>query len=274
MYFCTMLKNRYLILLGVICLMAFVSCSNHTQILKSTDNEFKYKAAMAYYEQKDYNRALQLFDVLQAAYRGKPQAEEIAYSTAECYYNMKDYDIASHYYKRYAVNFPFGKNVETALFRSAYCYYKESPSMELDQEESFTAIKEFKTFLDLYPQSSLADSANKLIDTLKYKIVEKDFNTCMLYYKMEEYQAAITSFEDFLKDNPTTLHREEIINYMVLTYVNYADNSVVEKQRERYELALEKYNTLVYMYPESKYIAELEPVVEKVKVELTNIKTK
>jgi outer membrane protein assembly factor BamD len=120
----------------------------------------------------------------------------------------------------------------------------------------------------------MADSANKLIDTLEYKIVEKDFNVCMLYYKMEEYQAAITSFEDFLKNNPTTVHREEIINYMVLTYANYADNSVVEKQRERYELALEKYNTLVYMYPESKYIAELEPVVEKVKIELTNIKTK
>ena len=103
-----MLKNRYLLLLGVFWLMAFVSCSKHTQSLKSTDNELKYNAAMAYYEQKDYNRALQLFDVLQAAYRGKPQAEEIAYSTAECYYNMKDYDIASHYYKRYAVNFPFG----------------------------------------------------------------------------------------------------------------------------------------------------------------------
>ena len=274
MYFCTMLKNKFLILIGVVCLMVFASCSKHTQILKSTDNEYKYNAAMAYYEQKDYNRALQLFDVLQAAYRGKPQGEEIAYYTAECYYKMKDYNIASHYYKRYAVNYPFAKNVEPALFRSACCYYLESPSIELDQEDSYTAIKEFQNFIDLYPHSSFVDSANVLIDTLKYKIAEKDFNICMLYYKMEEYQAAITSFEDFLKDNPTTIHREEIINYMVLTYANYADNSVVEKQRERYELALEKYNTLVYMYPESKYIAELEPVVERVKVELTNIKTK
>jgi outer membrane protein assembly factor BamD len=91
---------------------------------------------------------------------------------------------------------------------------------------------------------------------------------------MDEFQAAITSFESFIKENPMTSHREEIMNYMVLTYYNYAEKSVSEKQRERYELALEKYNTLTYMYPESKYIAELEPLVEKIKNELTNFKTK
>lgn len=274
MYFCSMLKNRFFILIGMVCLVAFVSCSKHNQILKSTDNEYKYNAAMYYYGQKDYNRALQLFDVLQSAYRGKPQGEEIAYCTAECYYNMKDYNIASHYYKRYVVNYPFAKNTESALFRSACCYYLESPNIELDQEDSYLAIKEFQSFIDLYPQSNLVDSANKLIDTLQYKIIEKDYNTCMLYYKMEEFQAAITSFENFLKDNPSTKHREEIINYMVLTYAKYAEKSVLEKQRERYELALEKYNTLMYMYPDSKYLLELEPTVEKIKIELSNIKTK
>lgn len=274
MYFCSMLKNRFFILIGMVCLVAFVSCSKHNQILKSTDNEYKYNAAMYYYGQKDYNRALQLFDVLQSAYRGKPQGEEIAYCTAECYYNMKDYNIASHYYKRYVVNYPFAKNTESALFRSACCYYLESPNIELDQEDSYLAIKEFQSFIDLYPQSNLVDSANKLIDTLQYKIIEKDYKTCMLYYKMEEFQAAITSFENFLKDNPSTKHREEIINYMVLTYAKYAEKSVLEKQRERYELALEKYNTLMYMYPDSKYLPELEPTVEKIKIELSNIKTK
>lgn len=274
MYFCNMLKNKFFILLGIVNLMALVSCNNYNKILKSTDNEYKYNAAMSFYESKDYNRALQLFDVLQSVYRGKPQGEDIAYCTAECYYNMKDYEIASHYYKRYVVNYPFAKNSESALFRSACCYYLESPNMSLDQTDTYAAIGEFKNFIELYPQSSLVDSANKLIDTLRYKIAEKDFNTCMLYYKMDEYQAAITSFENYIKENPMTHHREEIMKYMVLTYYNYAENSVEEKQKERYELALEKYNTLTYMYPESKYIAELETTVKKIKTELSNIKTK
>ena len=269
-----MRESRFLILVEFVILLAFVSCNSHNKLLKSTDNELKYNTAMSLFEKKDYNRALQLFDVLQPAYRGKPEGEQIAYYTAECYYKMKDYEIASHYYKRYVVNYPFANNAESALFRSACCYYLESPKMSLDQTESYTAISEFQNFIDIYPSSVYVDSANQLMDTLRYKIAEKDFNTCMLYYKMEEYQAAITSFENFIKDNPITHHREEIINYMVLTYYNYAENSVEEKQRERYELALEKYNTLIYMYPESKYIAELEPTIKKIQTELSNIKTK
>ena len=274
MYFCTMRKNGFFILSIVLVLAAFMSCGSHNRVLKSTDNEYKYSVAMTYYQQKDYDRALQLFDILQSAFRGKPQAEEIAYYTADCYYNMNDYEIASHYFKRFAVNFPFADKTEFALFRSACCYYLESPNVSLDQTDSYTAISEFQSFVDLYPKSIYVDSANQLIDTLRYKIAEKDFNTCMLYYKMEEYQAAITSFESFLKENPATHHREDIIKYMVLTYNKYAEKSVAEKQRERYELALEKYNTLVYVFPESKYIAELEPTVERIKKELSNIKTK
>ena len=76
------------------------------------------------------------------------------------------------------------------------------------------------------------------------------------------------------KDFVTPLTLSTLSGNPVLTYAKYAEKSVLEKQRERYELALEKYNTLMYMYPDSKYVADLEPVVEKIKTELTNIKTK
>lgn len=274
MYFCTMRGSKFLMPIMMVVLVALVSCNKHSKLLKSTDNELKYQAAMSYYEDKDYNRALQLFDVLQAAYRGKPQGEEIAFHTAECYYKMRDYDIASHYYKRFVVNYPFSKRAESSLFRSACCYYLESPKISLDQTQTYTAISELQSFVDLYPNSELVDSANLIIDTLRYKLQEKDFNTCMMYYKMDEYQAAITSFERFIREYPATPHREEIINYMVLTYYNYAQNSVEEKQKERYELALEKYNTLSYMYPDSKYVKSLETIINKIKQELTNIKIK
>ena len=91
---------------------------------------------------------------------------------------------------------------------------------------------------------------------------------------MEEYQAAITSYEAYLKDYPNTKYREEILNNMVINYYRYAENSVRAKQRERYELALEKYNTLCYVYPDSEYIAKLEPTVKKIREKLENYKIK
>ena len=265
-----MFRNKKIILIAL-CLPMMFSCGKHAKLLKSTNNELKYQAAMSYYEKKDYNRALELFDMLQSAYRGKPQGEEIAFLTAECYFQLEDYSIASHYYKRYASTYPFGKRTEDALYKSAYCYYLESPNISLDQTDTHNAIREFQQFIDAYPSSDYVDDANARIDTLRLKLEEKDFNKAMLYYKMDEYQAAITTFEAFLADYPATLHREEILVYMVMTYYHYAEKSVADKQRERYELALEKYNTLSYIFPDSEKLKELAPVVEKMRARLARM---
>lgn len=268
-----MLKNRFFLLI-IICLLGCASCSKYRKLLKGTDNEAKYQAALEYYAQEDYDRALQLFDVMQAYYRTKPEGENIAYLTAECYYNKEEYVIASSYYKRFVTRYPLSKNSEDALFKSAMCYYNISPKMTLDQTDSYTAISEFQNFVDVFPNSTKVDEANARIDTLRMKLEDKEYDICRLYFKMEEYQAAITTYEAFLKDHPTTKYREEILNNMVINYYRYAENSVRSKQRERYELALEKYNTLCYVYPESEYIAKLEPTVKKIREKLEKYKSK
>jgi len=263
------MQKSKLIILTTLCIVVFTSCSKYSKLLKSTDNEAKYEEAIRYYEKKNYDRALQLFDVLQSAFRGQREGENIAYLTAECYYKKNDYEIASQYYKRYAANYPYALRTEDAIFNSAMCYYKLSAGVTLDQTDTYTAITEFQNFIDVFPKSEFVEIANGKIDTLRMKLEEKDYRKCMLYYKMEEYQAATTSFETFLKDYPGTAHREEILGYMVVNYYRYAEKSVVSKKRERYELAVEKYNTLTYIFPESKFITDLEPIIAEIREKLS-----
>lgn len=267
-----MLKNRFFLLV-IICLLGFTSCSKYKRLLKGTDNEAKYKAALDYYEKKNYDRALQLFDVMHAYYRGKAEGEVISYLTAECYFKKEDYYIASSYYKRFAANYPYSEYTEDAMYKSAICYYRLSPKISLDQADTYTAITEFQNFVDIFPKSTRVEEVNGKMDTLRMKLEEKEYQICQLYFKMEEYQAAITSYEAYMRDYPTTAHREEILSNMVINYYRYADNSVKSKQRERYELALEKYNTLCYVYPESEYIAKLEPTVKKIREKLEKYKS-
>lgn len=267
-----MLKNRFFLSV-IICLLGCASCSKYNKLLKGTDNEAKYQAALNYYEKKNYDRALQLFDVMQAYYRTKPEGETIAYLTAECYYYKKEYIIASSYYKRFVTRYPISQHAEEALYKSALCYYNISPKITLDQTDSYTAIEEFQNFIDVFPNSPKVEDANARIDTLRTKLEEKQYDVCRLYFKMDEYQAAITSYETYLRDYPTTKYREEILNNMVITYYRYAENSVKSKQRERYELALEKYNTLCYVFPDSEYIPKLESTVTKIRERLEKYKS-
>ncbi len=231
----------------------------------------KYEVAMDYFDRKDYNHALQLFDLLQNAYRSTPRGEFVAYRTAMCYFETNDFEIASYYFDKFVQNYPFSVDAEKAAFMSAYCNYKTSPNMTLDQSNTYTAISQLKSFIERYPTSDSIGRAKELMQDLNNKLEEKDYNICMLYYKMENYNAAITCFENLLKKYPNTIHREDILCEMAKAYFDYAENSVPAKQRERYEACIERYNTLTYLYPESPKLKELETIANKARKKIENL---
>jgi outer membrane protein assembly factor BamD len=142
----------------------------------------------------------------------------------------------------------------------------------LDQTNTHAAIKQLKGFIDRYPESDSLNRAQQLLTELNDKLEEKDYNICRLFYRMENYSAAITSFENMLKKYPNTSHREEILYDMAKTYYDYAENSVSEKQRERYESCVEHCNTLAYLYPSSKYLQDVNGIAAKARKKLENIK--
>lgn len=247
------------------------SCNEFNRMLKSTDNEMKYEVAMDYYDRKDYNHALQLFDLLSNAFRSTPKGEMITYRTAMCYYLTYDYEIAAYYFNKFVGSYPYSKNAEKAAFMNAYCSYKTSPKVTLDQQSTLEAIKSIQKYMEQYPEGDSIMRAQELLADLNNKLEEKDYNICILYYRMENYNAAITCFENLLKKYPNTLHREEILSDMAKTYYDYAENSVPEKQKERYEACIERYNTLTYLYPESPYLAEAANIAEKARKKLENL---
>ena len=264
------MKNRLLIL-AVLGLVAFTSCNDFNRLVKSTDNEMKYEVAMDYFDRGDYNHALQLFDLLQASYRNTPKGENITYKTALCYYKQKDYEIAGYYFNRFAQSYSFSKDAEKAAFMNAYCSYLLSPISSLDQTNTHNAITQLRGFIERYPQSDSLARAQELMNNLYGKLEEKDYNICQLYYRMGNYSAAITSFENLLKKYPNTVHREEILLDMAMTYYDFAENSIPEKQRERYESCIEHCNTLSYLYPESKYQNNLKILSNKARKKLENL---
>ena len=263
--------RKHLLILAIFGLVALSSCNDFNRIVKSTDNEMKYEVAMDFFEKGDYNHALQLFDLLQASFRNTPRGEAITYRTALCYYYQQDYEIAGYYFNRFTQSYSFSKDAEKAAFMCAYCSYLLSPESGLDQTNTHTAITQLKSFAERYPQSDSLARAQKLIDNLNAKLEEKDYNICQLFYRMGNYSAAITSFENLLKNYPTTKHREEILLNMATTYYDYAENSIPEKQRERYESCIEQCNTLFYLFPESTYLNEVKSVSDKAKKKLENL---
>ncbi len=253
--------------------LVLVSCGKQQKLIKSTDNEAKYAAAIDYYDKKDYYHALQLFQQLINFYQGTEKAEKMQFYYAYCYYHQDDYVLGSYYFKRFVNNYPRSAFAEEAMYMNAYCYFLDSPVSSLDQTNTYTAIKELQLFIDLYPQSARVEEATKLIDQLRAKLLRKDLDIADLYLKMRLYEAAIYSYKNILKAYPETEYKEEILFSIFKSSFNYAENSILSKQPERYQSALDSYNELIFQFPETKYLKEAKSMNRLVMNEIEGIST-
>jgi outer membrane protein assembly factor BamD len=264
-----MLKRWFFVLL-LISVILSVSCSKHSRVLKGGDNELKYETAVDLFEKGDYYRAIQFFDQLIAIYRGTERLEKINYYYAYCYYEQGDYLLASYYFKRFAQNYPSNPKAEECMFMNAYCYYLDSPRYSLDQTNTYEAIKELQLFVNLYPNSDSLESCNNIIDRLRDKLEKKAIEVGIQYYKTRHYKAAVTSLENVMDDFPDTQNREQILYFIMKSYYFYAIHSVDVKKEERYQQAIETYNDIMYLFPDTKYQRELNSMHKNAMAKLAN----
>ena len=234
------------------------------KLLKSTDNELKYTRAKEYYNNRDYARAMELFDQLIPIYRGTDRGEEINYLYAYCNYYLKDYIMAGHYFRRFTESFPLSEYTRECAYMSAYCYYFDAPKSTLDQETTRRAINEFELYLSRYPQSDKTDECNRLMDELRLRLDKKSYDNAMLYYDLGQFKAAVVAFRSCLKEFPDSKFREDILYYIIKSDYLYAINSIYTKTKERLGDTMKDYKTFNRAYPKSKYSRELGRIYDDI----------
>ena len=250
-----------------------VSCSNVEKLLKSNDYEAKYAAAMRYYEENSFSKAIQLFENLTLHYRGKENAENIAWYYAQSLYKEKDYYTAAYQFKRFARQFPYSDRVEEAAFLSAYCRYIDSPPYTLDQRLTREAIEEFETFAERWPRSNHIPEANRYLDEMRVKLMKKDYEIAYGYYFIEEYSAAYESLKNFLSLYPEAPMREDAMFYLIRSGYLFAIGSREEKQRERLQQVVNDFDRFSSSFSNSKYLAEAQDIYTRTRTALANLES-
>jgi outer membrane protein assembly factor BamD len=267
-------------------ILILISFSFFSLILTSCKNEFEkirasgdvnamMKKGLEYYDKGDYQKAQSLFELVMPSIKGRPELEGISYKYAYTHYYDKTYTQAAFYFKNFALTFANSPLKEEAEYMAAFSEYKLSPTHKLDQESSSKAIDGFQTFANNFPESKRVKDCNKLIDELRKKLELKAFEEGELYFKIERYQAAVQVFENLLRDYPETASAESVRFTIVKAQYLLSENSVYEKQLERYKLVLEKYKDFSDKYPKSKFKKDAEIFLKnsnnKIK-ELSNVR--
>jgi outer membrane protein assembly factor BamD len=238
-------------------LVLFISsCSQYEKLLKSDDFQLKYDVAMEYYEKGDYVRSATLIEQILPVYKGTQRAAELSCTLANSYYHRGDYIMAAHYFDNFVREYPNSQHVEEATYMRAYCNYLLSPRPSLDQSTTNRAIDQFRLFMTRYPGSDKVDEAQRLINEMRAKLLEKSFQSARLYFDMDDYRAAIIALKNSLVDYPETRHREEIMFLILKASFLLADNSVPDRQLERFQSTIDEYYAFIEEFPESQYTNE------------------
>ncbi len=250
------------------------SCSEYQRVLKSRDLNLKLTKADEYFAKENYYKALPIYEELISAFRGTGRAAEVYYKYAYCEYNLGDLIMANYRFDNFTKTFPNSDKVEECAFMAAYCSYVISPRSSLDQTATFQAVDELSLFMNLYPNSTLVDSCNTLLDELRIKLEKKSYDTAKLFLKTSKYKAAIVTFENALQDFPDTDYKEDILFYSLKSHYKLAVNSVQTKKEQRLKDTLKAYVKFADSFPTSSLLRRAEDMYRSTQAELARVNTK
>ena len=260
----------FLLLLGS---LALGSCaSGYQKLLKSTDVNKKYEAAIAYYEKGDYFRAGTLLEEVIPLFRGRPEAEKAQFYFANTNYKQRNYVLSAYHFKQFTETYPTSPFAEEAAFLHAKSLFRDSPEYELDQTNTIAALESIQEFLNQYPESTYRPEAENMSQELQKKLENKAFESAKLYYQLRYNQAAAVALGNFQQQYPASAYAEQADFLRLSAQFAWAEESVEEKQRERYLEAVAYYQHFIDTYPQSKELKAAESIYDASQAMLAKLK--
>ena len=253
------------------------SCANEfNNVYKSNDWTFRYEFAKEKFAQHKFPQASTLFGDMINVMKGTDNAEECLFLYGLSAFNDKDYESAADIFKKYYATYPKGDYAEQASFLVGESLYNCSPEPRLDQSETYSAMRAYQDFMDIYPLSSKKETAQNRLYELQDKLVEKELHSAKLYYNLgtyfgnctsggNNYEACIVTSQNVLKDYPYTTLREDFATLIMKSKYQLAASSVEAKRMERYQDAEDECYGFINEYPESKERALAEKYIAKCK---------
>ncbi|RMF58640.1 MAG: outer membrane protein assembly factor BamD [Bacteroidetes bacterium] len=255
---------------SLLLIVLLAGCSGTGRIRYETPKE-AFEKGMAAYEAGKYDEAI-LY--LQGAFdfgRTHEYAADAQLYLARAHFANKDYLLAASEYNRFVQIYRSDPRVPDAEFERAMTYYMRSPSFELDQTDTETAIEQFQLFLNRYPNHPKVPEAEARIRELREKLARKQYEAGRLYERRELFEAAARSYEAAFDRFPDTSWADDALVGAMRAYLAYSDQSIPSRQRERLLPALEHYERLVQLFPDSPLLKEAEALYEQITARLKNL---
>lgn len=221
-----------------------------------------YDRGLAEYEDGDYAQAIEYLRAALDFGRTSELADDAQLTLARAYAGDEQYLLAGNEFTRFIEFYRTDPRVEQAAFERIQAYAALSPRYELDQTDTRTALNYIRIYVQQYPESPNRDAADALAASLREKLARKQFEAGRLYERRELYEAAVIAYRDVLNEYPASDYADEALLGALRSQTAYAAGSIQNRQAARYQTALDLYDQLVTLFPQSPTLAEAEELYD------------
>ncbi len=229
----------------------FTACKSSRLVNPGEPINVIYQRGVDRFEAGDYTDASEIFEAVTRLGRGTNFAQDAQFYLAESYFNQQRYILAEAEYNRFISFFPRDPRRVQADFKKAMSLYHQSPRYRLDQTATRKAIEEFQLFNSRYPNSELVLESAEKINELRAKLARKYYESAEFYLRTEQFKAATIYYDLVIDRYPESPWAEDALLKQIETYVAYADLSILNRQVERYNLAISTYEKYIQLFPQS-----------------------
>ena len=184
-----MTTARRILFLSVLPLL-FAACSS-AEVSDTPTAEERFAMGMAEYQDENWLEAINEFEIIRLQYPGSAVADSARYFTGMSRYKREEYLLATYEFNQLISGGRSSELAADAYYMYAQCYYEMSPKVQLDQTATERAIDALQSFVEAYPTHPGADGVERQVLELVGKLAEKEYDTAVLYEKMENRSAAL-----------------------------------------------------------------------------------
>lgn len=166
--------------------------------------EEQFESAMNNFKSKFYDKAIKGFSDIIFNYPGSRYAADAQYYLAMAYFEKRDYSQAITEFDFFIRNFSTSPFLESAIVKLALAYLRQSSNIERDQSQLLKAQELLEKVSEGFEDSEFRSEIESAKQELLERLAQKDFAAGNLYFRAQEYEAAIIYYEHIVNEYPLT----------------------------------------------------------------------
>ncbi|MCC7417819.1 MAG: outer membrane protein assembly factor BamD [Acidobacteria bacterium] len=178
------------------------------------------------------------------SYLGENTAESLVYAINE--------------FREFLQYYPTNPRADYAQYKLGMAHFQQMRAPQRDQTETRSAIAEFETFVQRYPNSALMPDVRQKLREAKDRLSDASYLVGFFYYRIRWYPGAIDRLKSVIEQDPGYSRRDAAYFYLAESLL----------KSDRRAEALPYYERLVADFEQSDHLAEARTRIAELKTQV------